>query len=396
MPDTWIKFRDDLDTDPRVSRMAAYLAGTAQMYILATPAADLFGSVTKAVTRHALRDVTLAGLTRVWSHACRHTTDGIFHGVDLTYLDDLSRIPGFGAAMQLVGWAEYNDTTSTLTLPNFTEHNAPDKNGARSQTAAARRAQRYRDKQRTQLPDPPITDPVNEVTPVNPVPAERDGVTSRVTPPVTPESVTPPMTRDVTPSISISSSISQSKNSESGKGESRGETAAKPIPPPPDPNDTLAVLNYAKLRINRLRGSWHKLAHWSSEEEHALSDALPNLRAMEDQDWCILAYWLRWAHSGANQQKADPVRVTSRRHAFVTDLPANYDRAVTHWKQTGSPRLNPDGTTARAKVLPFKQPEPEAPPTPNENAFLGLLAANGGAVPQHLQQPATVATNPSS
>ena len=395
MPDTWIKFRDDLDTDPRVSRMAAFLAGTASHYVLAADAKDLFGSVTKAVTRHALRDVTLAGLTRVWSHACRHTTDGIFRGVDLDYLDDLSRIPGFGQAMQLVGWAAYDAANGTLTLPNFTEHNAPDKNGQRSQTAQARRAQRYRDKLRAQLPDPPVTDPVNQVNPVNTVPAERDAVT----PPVTHESVTPPVTRDVTPSLSISPS--ESKNSESGEGESRGEPATKPVPtlpPPPNPEDTLAVLDYAKLRINRLRGSWHKLPHWSAEEEHALSAALPNLRAMEDQDWCILAYWLRWAHSSANQQSRDPVKVTSRRHLFVTDLPANYDRAITHWKQTGSPKLNPDGTKASAKILPFKSaPAPEpAEPTPagNAAAFLGLLKASGGEIPKHLQQPPKVATKP--
>lgn len=385
MPDTWIKFRDDLDTDPRVSRMAAFLAGTASHYVLAADAKDLFGSVTKAVTRHALRDVTLAGLTRVWSHACRHTTDGIFRGVDLDYLDDLSRIPGFGQAMQLVGWAAYDAANGTLTLPNFTEHNAPDKNGQRSQTAAARRAQRYRDKLRSQLSDPPVTDTVNEVNPVNNVTLKRDAVT--------PESVTPP----VTPSYSISPSLSESKNSESGKEESRGEKPVPTLPPPPNPEDTLAVLNYAKLRINRLRGSWHKLPHWSDEEEHALSAALPNLRAMEDQDWCILAYWLRWAHSSANQQSRDPVKVTSRRHLFVTDLAANYDRAVTHWKQNGSPKLNPDGTKASAKILPFKPtPPPPEPiePTGNAAAFLGLLAANGGTIPKHLQQPPIVATKP--
>jgi len=400
MPDTWIKFRDDLDTDPRVSRMAALLANTASGYVLAAEAKDLFGSVTKTVTRHALRDVTLAGLTRVWSHACRHTTDGIFRGVDLAYLDDLSRIPGFGQAMQIVGWAAYDESTSTLTLPNFTEHNAPDKNGQRSQTAAARRAQRYRDKQRSQLPDPPITDAVNEVPPVNHVTLGRDAVT----PTVTPESVTPPVTRDVTPSYSISSSISisESESLESGTEESRGENPKPktslcpplpPLPPPPAPDaEPFVILEYAKTRLNRLRGSWAKLPHWSAEEESALFDALRNLRAMEDQDWCILACWLRWAHSKANTESRDPVRVTSRRHAFVTDLAANLDRAVTHWKQSGSPRLNPDGTKATtasvSKSLPPPVSEPLLPPSANAAAFAGLLAANG------VKRTPNVATNP--
>lgn len=396
MSDTWIKFRDDLDTDPRVSRMAAFLAGTASHYVLAADAKDLFGSVTKAVTRHALRDVTLAGLTRVWSHACRHTTDGIFRGVDLDYLDDLSRIPGFGRAMQLVGWAAYDAANGTLTLPNFTEHNAPDKNGQRSQTAQARRAQRYRDKLRAQLPDPPVTDDVNEVNPVNNVTPKRDAVT----PPVTPESVTPPVTRDVTPSLSISSSNSESKtsDSESGKEESRGEKPVRlPLPPPPDPKDPLAVLEYSKIRINRMRQSWAKLHHWTCEEEHALSASLANVRALEDQDWCMIAFYLRWAHSSANQQSKEPVRVTSRRHTFVAELPAILDRATTHWKQSGSPQLNPDGTKASAKILPFMPapPPPEpAEPTGNAAAFLGLLKASGGEIPKHLQQPPIVATKP--
>ena len=387
---TWIKFRDDLDTDPRVSRMAARLAGTASLYVLKTKASDLFGSVTDTITRNALRDITLAGLTRVWSHANKHTTDGVFRHVDLDYIDDLARIPGFGEAMQLVGWAHYNTETSTLTLPNFTEHNAPDKNGARKQTANALRVARHREKVKAlaaaQTSDPPVTD----------APEAPD-----VTLPETHTVTQPAITGNVSPSPSPSPSPSQSKNSESGEGESRGEPATKPVPtlpPPPNPEDTLAVLDYAKLRINRLRGSWHKLPHWSAEEEHALSAALPNLRAMEDQDWCILAYWLRWAHSSANQQSRDPVKVTSRRHLFVTDLPANYDRAITHWKQSGSPKLNPDGTKASAKILPFKSaPAPEpAEPTPagNAAAFLGLLKASGGEIPKHLQQPPKVATQP--
>lgn len=382
---TWIKFRDDLDTDPRVSRMAARLAGTASLYALKTKASDLFGSITDAITRNALRDITLAGLTRVWSHANKHTTDGVFRHVDLDYIDDLARIPGFGEAMQLVGWAHYDAETSTLTLPNFTEHNAPDKNGARKQSANALRVQRHREKVKAlaaaQTSDPPVTD--------------------AVTLPETPDVTQPAITGNV--SSSLSPSPSQSKNSESGEGESRGEPVSKPVslplPPPPDPKDPLAVLEYSKIRINRMRQSWAKLSHWTCEEEHALSASLANVRALEDQDWCMIAYWLRWAHSSANQQSRDPVKVTSRRHIFVAELPAILDRATTHWKQNGSPKLNPDGTKASAKILPFKSapPPPEpAEPTPagNAAAFLGLLAANGGDIPKHLQQPPKVATKP--
>lgn len=369
MPESWIKLRDDLDTDPRVFTMADSLRHTAGLYVLQYTAKDLFGSVTDTVTRNVMRDVTVAGLSRVWFAANRHTTDGVFRNATLEYLDTLAQVPGFGSAMHLVGYAEFDPVTRTVTLPRFTEHNAPDKNGQRSQTAAARRAQRFRDRQKAladaQLPDPPV----NEVTPVNTV-TQRDAVTSRVTP--------QPVTSDVTPSISSSSSESDSVNQ---------VNQVNPVT-----ENTIPVLDAAKARLNRLRGSWAKLPHWSAEEESALYAALPNLRSMEDQDWCILAFWLRWAHSKANTESRDPVRVTSRRHAFVTDLAANLDRAVTHWKQSGAPRLNPDGTKAGSPAPAALPPptEPALPPAENAAAFMGLLKANGA------QLPPTVATKPAA
>ena len=380
MPDTWIKLRDDLDSDPRVARMAAMLATTAVNYVLPAEVRDLFATVTRAVTRNAMRDITLAGLTRVWSHACRHTTDGIFQHVDLTYLDDLARIPGFGVAMQTVGWAVHHPESDSIILPNFTEHNAPDKNGARAQTANARRQARYREAQKAKAAAQASPPPVNDVNPVNTVTSDRPEVTSRVT--------QREKENNVTSSLSSSSSISEDSERE---GESRGETAPKVYST--GVSQQFQILEASKARINRLRGSWAKLPHWSSEEEHALTDNLHNLTAMEDQDWCIIAFYLRWAHSSANTQSKDPVRVTSRRHSFVSELPAMLDRAVTHWKQNGCPRLNPDGTKASATTP--KVPKPEPPPviTAGSANFTAALKAFGADLPP---KPAAVATKPAA
>lgn len=357
---SWIKLRDDLESDPRVHRMAAHIAQTAPGYILTSAAKDLFGSVTHNVTRNALRDVTVMGLSRVWFAANQHTTDGVFHHADLSYLDDLARIPGFGDAMAAVGYAIHDPEAQSVTLPRFEEYNSPDKNGHRAKTAGALRAQRLRDRRKNALQ--------TLAADRTPPPAERDDVTL----PVTDRNVT----NNATPSISYSSSISES--------ESDSETSVNPVNPvtevPPDP-DPLTTL---KRRINALRPSWTKTPHWSAEEESALYEARHNLAALEQQDWDLLAWFFRWANSAQNTGQRDPVKVSARRAHLCHDLAALLDRATTAWKQAGSPRLNPHAPKPHAR-RPAPPPEP---PAPNENVFLGLLKANGA------QLPPNVATQP--
>jgi hypothetical protein len=364
---SWIKIRADLESDPRVHRMAAHIAKSAPGYILTSQAKDLFGSVTDTVTRNALRDVTVMGLSRVWFAANDHTTDGVFRHADLSYLDDLAHIPGFGTAMESVGYAIHDPEAHTVTLPRFVEHNAPDKNGERSKTAAARRQQRLRDKKKAAvelLQEPPPTT-VNDGQPPQ---TTRDGVTSRVTPSVTSRHEE----SNVTPSLSYSCSISDSKNSDSDS-----ERPVNPVnqvtevPPPSDP-DPLTTL---KRRINALRPSWTRAPHWSAEEESALYEARHNLAALDDQDWHLLAWFFKWANSAQNTGQKDPVKVSARRAHLCHDLAALLDRATTAWKQAGAPRLGkPPSTTANA---PKEPPAPELPPAENAAAFAGLLAATG-------------------
>jgi len=368
---SWIKIRADLESDPRVHRMAAHIAKSAPGYILTSQAKDLFGSVTDTVTRNALRDVTVMGLSRVWFAANDHTTDGVFLHADLSYLDDLAHIPGFGAAMQSVGYALHDPEAHTVSLPRFVEHNAPDKNGERSKTAAARRQQRLRDKKKAAVEllagndnqEPPSTQNHQPSTP---------SVTSRVTPPVTQRHEE----SHVTPSLSSSCSISESES------ESDSEHPASSPQPPADP-DPLGTL---KRRINALRPSWSKTPHWSGEEEAALYEARHNLAALDGQDWHLLAWFFKWANSAQNTGQREPVKVSARRAHLCHDLAALLDRATLAWKQSGSPRLGPPVVKQAASLsAPIADP---APPTPNENAFLGLLAAHGGRL------PASVATKP--
>ena len=97
----WIKFNITLFTDPRVDAIASSIATNAARYILdAQVAKDLFG-VTESVTCHALRDVTVTALLRIFIAGNEHTTDGIFrHVSSIAYLDLLAGIAGMGAAMQ--------------------------------------------------------------------------------------------------------------------------------------------------------------------------------------------------------------------------------------------------------------------------------------------------------
>lgn len=288
MADPWIKVRENLHTDPRVLAIATHLstAHATAGYVLQATARDLLG-VTPAVTRDVLRDVTVAGLLRVWISANRHTVDGTFHHSDITMLDTVSEIPGFGAAMVSVGYAIHDPETKTVTLPNFGEYNAPAKAGKGSK--ASERQRRYRErKQNAASQEQPKSDANSDVT------------------------------RDVT-LLSISSSNS----------------------------GTLNELETLKKRVNSLSPAWKKMSHWGHEDEHLLLQALPNLRALDDQDWLILEWFCRQAFSPANGMNAgEELKLTTKRGQFVTDLPSILERSVKHWKQMRCPRLGPKTQTA--------------------------------------------------
>lgn len=367
---SWIKIRADLESDPRVHRMAAHIAKSAPGYILTSQAKDLFGSVTDTVTRNALRDVTVMGLSRVWFAANDHTTDGVFRHADLDYLDDLAHIPGFGKAMQSVGYAIHDDVNHTVTLPRFVEHNAPDKNGERSKTAAARRQQRLRDKKKAAVEL--LSANENQEHPASSIQDQASGsVTSRVTPSVTQRHEE----NNVTPSYSDSCSISESKNSDSETTANNGQlpptSANAAQQPDPDPLGTL------KRRINALCQGWTKGATWNAEDEHHLYVAREDLDNLTDPDWHLLEWFFKWVKTSANTGQKDPVKLTTKKGQFCANLGSVLDRAQLAWKQAGRPKLGPDTVTPRVTSRVTPPPAPELPPAENAAAFAGLLAANG-------------------
>jgi len=413
MSQDWIKFRASLDTDPRVFTMADALLKSASAYVLATPARDLFGDVTQAVTRDVMRDVTLSGLLRVWASAQLHTDDGVFHRASLDYLDTLARVPGFGAAMALVGWAVYDSSACTVTLPNFLEHNAPNKNGARQKAAAAVRTARYRERLKNSAQE------------------EKKGKSDASC------DVTRDVTGDASPSLSLSLSKSTGSGTETAKisapatsegsasrasarqtaaGSPQGGDEHRPINTPArnsgsgsetsgqQPSTTVNAgaaslqpssagasrpadpLGDLKKRINTLRPAWGRAPHWSAEEESALFAARQNLLAMPEADWQLLTWFFRWANSSRNTGTANPVPVTTRRHVLVTELAAYLDRATTAWKQAGSPRLGSDAAT------PGRKPSaPSAPALPADPAtaasFRDSLTAHGAKLPPLSKTP---------
>jgi hypothetical protein len=76
MIQTWIKVRDDLDTDPRVLSISRHIAKSAFNSFFTTSNGDLLGdldvtaSVTASVT--VTRGVTVASLRRLWCDVARH------------------------------------------------------------------------------------------------------------------------------------------------------------------------------------------------------------------------------------------------------------------------------------------------------------------------------------
>jgi hypothetical protein len=95
MAGDWIKMRADLQTHPKVVRIAS------------------------ALNADRLRAV--GGLHAVWCLFDAHSIDGSLEGYTPEALDGLIAWPGFSLAMAAVGWLEVS--AGSLALPRFDEHN---------------------------------------------------------------------------------------------------------------------------------------------------------------------------------------------------------------------------------------------------------------------------------
>ncbi|MRT27087.1 hypothetical protein GJV14_24295 [Enterobacteriaceae bacterium RIT697] len=87
------------------------------------------------------RDITVAGLLKFWSVAKHHARKGVIPDVDLSYIDAVVNHPGFGQAMQKVGWVKYDKRRNCLALP---EMKGEQQKIEGKKSKAALRQQRYR------------------------------------------------------------------------------------------------------------------------------------------------------------------------------------------------------------------------------------------------------------
>ena len=126
MAGDWIKMRAQLLQSPKLISVARSLHDVREFRDWLTPggAGQMNGQV---VSDDALRCVTGALLLRVWSAAREHGEfvgdDLLLPCINLTDLDVIAGVSGFGEAMAGVGWAE--DSDEGVTLPNFREYNLP-------------------------------------------------------------------------------------------------------------------------------------------------------------------------------------------------------------------------------------------------------------------------------
>ena len=148
MPSDWIKMRTDLYRDPKVCLMADFLMnseGLFSAHVLRVTGRN------SNVTRNALRNVTVGALVTVWGvtrHRGRRVDDDLLvKGIMLSVIDDLCEIPGFGEAMQSVGWAK--QTKEGVVFPRFFEEFNVEPN-TEALAKAADRQKKYREKRNAQ------------------------------------------------------------------------------------------------------------------------------------------------------------------------------------------------------------------------------------------------------
>jgi hypothetical protein len=167
MANDWIKMRTDLYRDPKVSVMADELMdpdGELSAYINQNCMRNM------TVTRNVTRNACVGALLSVWGvmrhRGVRVGDDLTCLGVSLAVLDDISDMPGFGDAMNEVGWVREDD--HGLVFPRFFADYNVEPDGKNKSKNAERQA-RYREKKRLGFtPDSNVTGNVTRNVTVTP------------------------------------------------------------------------------------------------------------------------------------------------------------------------------------------------------------------------------------
>jgi len=173
--ESWIKMRGSLMTNPKVIKMARlllqdpeFLAWFANDGVTINPSLSVTRRHVTVVTR-----VTVGALTPLWAgvNECAGN-DGVLRDASLFEIDEMAGVPGFGRAMEAVGWLHVLADSEGIEFPNFIEHNTVGKERSTSAKTAAERAKEYRERKRLETVES-VTNAVTEKRD-----ASRDAVTT--------------------------------------------------------------------------------------------------------------------------------------------------------------------------------------------------------------------------
>lgn len=148
MAGDWIKMRTSLVTSPKVNGIARILERSAEVGKMLTNSHNT--TLSDVVTRNVTRNVTVSLLLTLWSAANEHTRNGVFENADLSDIDDIVGVPGFGAALSTVGWAIHDEQSNSVILPNFNEYNTSGDMRSASAKTNAQRQKEFRERKKQQ------------------------------------------------------------------------------------------------------------------------------------------------------------------------------------------------------------------------------------------------------
>ena len=149
MAGEWIKIRRGMRQWPKTVAVARHLCCSREfMNWWSDPVRHAcVTTVTEIVTFENVTRVTACALTELW-FALNDVLGEDCHVpyMEISDIDDIVGVPGFGEAMLEVGWVTVHDAKG-LVFPNFSEHNTPNKLRAEPKSDADR-ARDYRERKK--------------------------------------------------------------------------------------------------------------------------------------------------------------------------------------------------------------------------------------------------------
>jgi len=155
MAGDWIKMRTDLYRHPKVIIISDYLllpdSALAQYMsrdMSVTPNVTCHATSVKCHISSVTRNVTVGALVSVWGvfrhRGSRDGDDLVMENCMLEVIDEIAERPGFGKAMQVVGWAVDNQKGRLVFPRFFVEHNVDPEEEKRRKAAERQRRCRER------------------------------------------------------------------------------------------------------------------------------------------------------------------------------------------------------------------------------------------------------------